>query len=111
MKYRAIDLRQRDIDYVKQEFKILNYRSKVLTLVGFLPDKLYDLAESLDIDNPIFYIFYGQQVNEVYSLTGTRAYPSYITIVSIKHCNDLDIKKKLGAIWFPELYEKEVTCL
>ena len=92
------------------------YDNSALTIEGLDLDSINDYANYLDSvcglkPNATFYVIYGYEMNNFYTLHGKVAYPGDIHIVSIK-LNDLVNPDKIitkrfefGGRWFDDIVD------
>lgn len=90
------------------------YNSSAFTMEGLAEDSIPDLVNWLEenttftTDNLIVYITSGEVMNSNYLLSGSNAYPSDLTIVSVV---DIDLMKvaikrfEVGARWFDDIVD------
>ena len=90
------------------------YNDSALTLEGLDLDSLDDYANYLDkecglVDNAVFHVIDGNEMNDFYMLSGDNAYPGDLHIVVIKlsdlkNYNAIIIKRfEFGGRWFDDV--------
>ena len=101
-----VDLRNDTIESVKKEFDKF-YDTSIFTWEGMSceDDNLKLICKELKLDNPVFYVFSGEQMNTIYGLTGTNAYPNNLTFLSIKDYYEASVKIQVGARWFDDIVD------
>ncbi len=106
LKYNLIDLRSKTAKDVKEDFKRF-YDEWIFTWEGMMTteENLKAIVKELKLDNPTFYVYSGKQMNSVYRLKGSNAYPNDLDFLSIEDFQNPAAKIRYGARWFTDIVD------
>lgn len=97
------------------------YNESALTWEGLAADEenlnavenwLNEHGAILKTIEPTFHIITGEMMNTVYGLTGSNAYPSDLTLVSVTDINQMKIimpRFEVGGRWFDDIVDNNAS--
>jgi len=106
MNYYVVDIRK-ESDKIAKTFFDEFYNSSIFTWAGQIAsdDEFKTIIEELHLEEPVFYVFSGKQMNDIYNLTGSNRYQDDLTFVSIKDYYNPIVKLQVGARWFDDIVD------
>lgn len=106
MKYYVVDIRK-ESDKIAETFFDEFYNSSIFTWTGQTAsdDEFKTIIKELHLEEPVFYVFSGKQMNDIYKLTGSNKYQDDLTFVSIKDYYNIAVRFRTGARWFDDIVD------